>query len=306
MERQLTDKILMIRPANFGFNPETAEDNAFQSIEGSEQIEDIKEKAIKEFDHFVKVLEDEGVTVEVIEDTQDPVKYDSVFPNNWISFHQQGWIITYPMFSSIRRQERREDIVDLFTEKYGFNKRYSFEHYEEDNIFLEGTGSLVLDRKNKIAYASVSVRTDVTLLDKWSVLTGYSTVIFHGRDREDYPIYHTNVLMAMGDDFVVICMDSIKNEEERQELLATFNRTHKEVIMIDFSQMESFAGNMLQLDTASGSIMVMSSQAYQSLNEDQVDKISNYSRIVHADISCIEKYGGGSVRCMMAELFTPE
>jgi hypothetical protein len=305
MERQLTDTIMMIRPVNFGYNHETAQDNAFQSIEGAERVEEIIEKARDEFDRFVNVLIKEGVRVHVIEDTEEPVKNDAVFPNNWISFHENGWVITYPMYSEMRRFERREDIVEDMMDHFKFTRRYSFEHYEEDGLFLEGTGSLVLDRAHKIAYASISVRTDVTVLDKWAVLTGFRTQIFHGTDRNDQPIYHTNVLMAMGDEFVVICMDTIKDEEQRKSIVDSFARTGKEVIQISYDQMESYAGNMLQLNTPGGNIMVMSTQAYDSLDSDQIDKISEYSKIVHSDIPIIEKYGGGSVRCMMAEVFYP-
>ncbi len=303
MERQLTDTIMMIRPANFGFNPQTAEDNAFQSSEGAENIVKIKKEAIKEFDTFVEVLRKEGIRVHVIEDTNKPLKNDSVFPNNWISFHENGWIITYPMYSAMRRIERREDIIDDMMEHFNFNRRYSFEHYEEGNLFLEGTGSLVLDRSHKIAYACVSNRTDVTILDKWAVLTGFRTEIFHGTDRNGVPIYHTNVLMAMGEDFVVICLDAIKDENQKKSITKSFLRTEKEIIEINYDQMESYAGNMLQLNSPAGKIMVMSTQAYNSLNESQKDKISSYSKIIHSDIPLIEKYGGGSVRCMMAEVF---
>ncbi|NNF35078.1 MAG: amidinotransferase [Saprospiraceae bacterium] len=305
MERQLTDTIMMIRPSNFGYNQETAEDNAFQSNDGAESVEEIVEIAKDEFDRFVDTLLNEGVRVHVIEDTPVPVKNDSVFPNNWISFHENGWVITYPMFSEMRRLERREDIVEDMMAHFQFNRRYSFEHYEENELFLEGTGSLVLDRTHKIAYASLSVRTDVTILDKWAVLTGYRTQIFHGTDKTDQPIYHTNVLMAMGDEFVVICLDTIKDDEERNNIMDSFARTGKEVIHISYDQMEAYAGNMLQLNTPGGSIIVMSTQAYNSLTDDQIIKISQYSKIVHSNIPVIEKYGGGSVRCMMAEVFYP-
>lgn len=305
MERQLTDTVMMIRPAHFGFNHETAQDNAFQSSDGAEMIEDIVHAAKNEFDQFVEVLKKEDIKVHIIDDTVEPVKNDAVFPNNWISFHERGWIITYPMYSEMRRLERREDIVEEMMDHYQFTRRYSFEHYEEDNLFLEGTGSLVLDRTHRIAYASVSERTDVKILDKWAVLTGYRTLIFHSTDRNNQPIYHTNVLMAIGKNFVVICMDSIKDEEEQIKILDSCAGTGKEVIHISYDQMEAYAGNMLQLNTPDGSIMVMSTQAYHSLKPDQINKISNYSKIVHSDIPVIEKYGGGSVRCMMAEVFYP-
>ena len=209
------------------------------------------------------------------------------------------------MFSKNRRHERREDIVDSMMEGFGFDKRYSFEYYEEDNLFLEGTGSLVLDRVNKIAYASLSVRTDISLLDKWAILTGYRTCIFHGTDRNGDAIYHTNVLMAMGKDFVVICLDTIKDSDQKKELKKYFDKTGKEIINISYDQMEAFAGNMLQLYGHQTDYIVMSEQAFNSLSDKQLATLQKYNQILYSDISTIEKYGGGSVRCMMTEVFEP-
>lgn len=306
MKQQITDTIMMVRPKYFGYNTETAVDNAFQSSEGAEKSDEIKSKAVAEFDAFVDKLRDKGINVVVIEDLDEPITHDAIFPNNWISFHDDGWIITYPMFSKMRRKERREDIVEGMMKKFGFERRFSFEHYEEEGSYLEGTGSLVLDRINRIAYASISVRTDVTVLDKWAVLCNYRTCIFQATDREGNPIYHTNVLMAMGVDFVVICMDAIKDYDQRSELGELFKKTGKEIITITLEQMESFAGNMLQIKGGSNDYLVMSTQAFDSLSVDQVDQFQKHSSIIHSDISTIEKYGGGSVRCMMAEIFYPK
>ena len=303
--RQITDTLMMIRPLHFGYNEETAANNAFQSDDSEMTVEQISEKAIAEFDVFVNKLRNAGVTVEVIEDSAHPPKPDSVFPNNWISFHQSGGIITYPMFSKIRREERREDIVDLMTEKYRFTRRFSFEYYEEDEMYLEGTGSLVLDRVNKIAYACHSVRTEARILDKWAILNGYDTVLFHANDREGNPIYHTNVMMAMGKDYVVVCSESISKDDEKKELINSFKNSNKQIIDITYNQLESFAGNMLLVRGRDADIIVMSSQAYNSLEQHQIDILELSSTILHSDISTIEKFGGGSVRCMMAEVFVP-
>ena len=306
MERQqITDTLMMIRPLHFGYNEETATNNAFQSDDSEMTVDEISEKAIEEFDDFVNKLRNAGVKVEVIEDTADPLKPDSVFPNNWISFHQSGGIITYPMFSKIRREERREDIVDLMTEKYSFTRRFSFEYYEEDEMYLEGTGSLVLDRVNKIAYACHSVRTEARILDKWAILNGYDTVLFHANDREGNPIYHTNVMMAMGKDYVVVCSESISKDDEKKEVINSFKNSNKQIIDITYNQLESFAGNMLLVRGRDADIIVMSSQAYNSLEQHQIDILELSSTILHSDISTIEKFGGGSVRCMMAEVFVP-
>ncbi len=306
MKSQITDTIMMIRPKHFGFNEETAANNTFQTIDFTRPAAEISKLAIKEFDDMVSMLRDAGVKVEVIEDEDLPVKPDSVFPNNWISFHQDGKVITYPMFSKVRRLERREDIVENLAKKYNLERRYSFEYYEEEGLYLEGTGSMVLDRPNSIVYACRSARTDVHILDKWSILNDYRAIIFDAEDRNGVPIYHTNVLMALGENFVVICMEAIKGESDRKKLIQLFNQTKKEMIEISFDQMEKFAGNMLQVKGKDGSYLVMSTQAYQSLSEDQISRLAAKTRILHSDIKTIETFGGGSVRCMMAEVFHPK
>ncbi len=293
----------MIRPKHFGFNEETAKNNTFQSRETSFSSEEISERALQEFDQFVHALREVGVKVEVIEDTDIPIKPDAVFPNNWISFHQDGKVITYPMFSKIRREERREDIIEMLSKKYKLPRRYSFEYYEEEGFFLEGTGSMILDRPHSIAYACRSVRTDVHLLDKWAILNDYVAVIFDAVDRNNVPIYHTNVMMALGENFVVICMESVKDKGDQQKLISTFNKTGKDIIEISFDQMEKFAGNMLQVKGRDKSYLVMSKQAFQALDEEQITKIKTHTEVLFTDISTIETFGGGSVRCMMAELY---
>ena len=296
----------MIRPRHFGYNTETAENNTFQTDDGSLTESEIESKAKEEFDGLVEVLRTNGVHVDVYEDLDDPVTPDAVFPNNWFSTHEDGALITYPMFSSLRRNERRKEIIDDIGSKYQLARRYAFEQYEKQDLFLEGTGSMVLDRQNKIAYACLSSRTDIQLLDKFCVLRGYSHVVFEAIS-DDVQIYHTNVVMALGTGFVVICLDCIPSEVHRAELTASFNRTGKEIIAITVEQMNAFAGNMLILDTALGtSVCVMSQQALESLDQNQVDRISQHCKILSSPIYTIETYGGGSARCMIAENFLPK
>lgn len=303
----LTNNIMMIRPANFGYNAETALNNAFQTKDADGNSTVTREKAQKEFDSFVKELVNVGVNVKVIEDTDAPVKPDAIFPNNWISFHDDGTIITYPMFAVNRRIERREDIIEAMELDFVVNKRYTFESYESDHKFLEGTGSMIFDRKHQIVYACLSQRTNIELLDKFAVLMGCRVIHFHAVDQSGNNIYHTNVMMALGADFVVICLESIKDESEKAELLSEFKRTNKRVIDISYFQMENFAGNMLEiLGKDRKRYTIMSKSAYKSLNPNQIDDINNTSNVLPIDISTIEHYGGGSVRCMMAEIFLPK
>ncbi len=294
----------MIRPANFGFNDQTAGNNAFQSDDKDESSADIAKKARAEFDQMVKTLRSNGINIIVAEDTVSPKKPDAIFPNNWISFHVNGAVITYPMFAPNRRIERREDIIEDLDKTFKVDRRYTFEHYEEDEMFLEGTGSMLFDRDNKIVYACLSQRTDARLIDKFCVLVEYERQVFHSVDRNGMPIYHTNVMMALGEDFVVLCKESIKNPDELKELEEMLSRTGKEIVDITYDQMEAFAGNMLQVRNETGqTFLVMSQAAYDSLTVGQIETLSNKTQLLPIDISTIEYYGGGSVRCMMAEVF---
>jgi len=303
---QTTSQILMIRPANFGFNAQTAENNAFQSNSKSESSEDIAAKARAEFDNMVEQLRSKGIHINVVEDTNEPTKPDAIFPNNWISFHEDGAVITYPMYAPNRRIERREEIIKDLGEKFNLGRRYTFEHYEGDDMFLEGTGSMLFDRERNIVYACLSQRTDPQLLDKFCVLTNSRKVAFHSVDRQGDPIYHTNVMMALGEDFAVLCTASIQREEELTALLSTLEDTEKEVVDITYNQMEQFAGNMLQVRNDIGeTFLVLSQAAYDSLDEGQIETLSAKTSLLPIDISTIEYYGGGSVRCMMAEVFLP-
>lgn len=302
--KQITDTILMVRPARFGFNEQTAESNAFQNNDGRLSPEQIMTQARAEFDGFVEKLRAAGVEVIVAEDTPTPVKPDAVFPNNWVSFHEDGLVALYPMNTPNRRIERREDIIAQVAQQYEVKERWDLSHHELDGRFLEGTGSLLLDRPNKIAYACLGPRTDEGLLDEYCARLGYQKAAFHSVDGNGLDIYHTNVVMALGEDFVVICMDTVKNLRERALLLDLFEETGKAVIEISLDQMNHFAGNMLQVKSKMGpTYLVMSEQAYQSLTEDQIETLEEYTNLLPVPLYTIETYGGGSARCMMAEVF---
>jgi hypothetical protein len=306
ISEQTSSHILMLRPANFGFNPETAESNAFQSQDQSMNPEEIRKRAVEEFDTFVNMLRGKFIHVHVYEDTEIPVKPDAIFPNNWVTFHEDGSVITYPMEAKTRRLERREDILLDLASKFDLICRYYLEPVENENRYLEGTGSMVFDRINKIVYACRSSRTDLSVLKKFAAITGYSTVSFSAVDKRNHPVYHTNVMMAIGDEFVVVCLESVSIAEERTFLNDLFSKTGKEVIEITLDQMDSFAGNMLQVKNDEGQqFLIMSEQAYNSLRADQVDQIKQFSQIISPPLYTIEKYGGGSARCMMAEIFLP-
>ena len=307
MAQQTTSNILMVRPSNFGFNEETAANNSFQSKEVSLTNEEVKIKAIEEFDNFVAKMRGEGINIEVVEDTDDPIKTDAVFPNNWVTFHKNGNVITYPMFSVARRSERREDILEKLKENFEITEIVRLEKFESDNRFLEGTGSMILDRANKIAYACTSPRTEEGLLDVFCELNDYQKAAFQSVDANDEDIYHTNVMMALGEDFVVICMETIKDQYQKEMLLNHFKNTNKAVIHISFEQILSFAGNMLQVRNETGeTYLVMSQQAFESLTEEQIKKIKMRTNILYSPIKTIETLGGGSARCMMAEVFLPK
>jgi hypothetical protein len=303
---QLTSNIMMVRPAHFGYNVETAENNAFQINDKSLNPTEIEQKAIAEFDTFVKKLRAVGVNVIVFQDTDKPIKSDAVFPNNWISFHRNGNVITYPIFSPIRRQERRFELIESLSETFEVAHHIQLESWENVGQYLEGTGSMVVDREHQIAYGCLSIRTDQILFDEFCSVMECEQVTFHSFDKDGLEVYHTNVMMAMGDKFVVICMESVPIKADKERLLATFKKTNKTIIEISLDQMYAFAGNMLQVKNTNGdTFLVMSSQAFNSLNEAQIQKINQFTQILHSDLTTIETYGGGSARCMMAEVFLP-
>lgn len=305
---QTTDTVLMIEPIAFGYNAETAENNYFQV---EQKGADIQSKALAEFKIFVEKLKSKGINVITIKDTIDPHTPDSIFPNNWVSFHKDGKVVLYPMFASNRRVERREDIIETI-------KNQGFEVAEIDDWslpeiqghFLEGTGSMIFDHDNKIAYGSVSLRLDENLFREFCSKYDFTPVVFHSFQtvgEERLPIYHTNVMMCVADQFVVICLDCIDDETERTHVAETIKSSGKEIIEISEAQMQQFAGNMLQVQNQAGEkFLVMSQTAYQSLNENQISNIEKYCEIIHSDLNTIEVNGGGSARCMLAEVFLPK
>ena len=293
--------ILMIQPISFGFNEETASNNYFQQ---KKNIDDAQSKALGEFNAFVDVLRAHQIDVTVIQDTPEPQTPDSIFPNNWISFHEGGKIVLYPMFAKNRRKERKKSVIDLVSKKFNIHDQIDLTHFENVGRYMEGTGSMVLDRNNKIAYACISERTDPEILNAFCNEFGYTPFLFNATDRNDKLIYHTNVMMCMADNYVVVCMDSVKNENEKKLLKESFVKTHKEVVEIDFDQMDHFCGNMLQINSINGEkFLVMSSQAYNHLIQEQIKTLTAFNPIIHSPINTIETLGGGSARCMMAEVF---
>jgi hypothetical protein len=302
--QQTTNHILMVRPANFGFNEETAESNAFQTNDTSKTATQIKTEAVAEFDAFVAQLRSVGVNVIVAEDSVVPAKADAIFPNNWVSFHHDGTVITYPMYAPVRRLERQESILELIDSQFITTNRVHLEESEAENLFLEGTGSMIFDRPNKIVYACISPRTDEDILDRFCEATDFEKVVFTSTDGAGKQIYHTNVMMALGETFCVICLDTIEDETERAEVIQSLADTDKEIIEITMEQVLNFAGNMLQVRGENDEhYLVMSQQAYDSLEPEQIELLEEHTNILAVPIETIETYGGGSVRCMMAEVF---
>ena len=296
----------MVRPLHFGFDKETAANNAFQVDDKSLSKEEIENLARQEFDQFVEKLRSVGIEIIVIEDTDQPKKPDAVFPNNWFSTHEDGTLITYPLCPPNRRNERRVDIIDQLAEKFHITKHVRFEYLEKKNQFLEGTGSMIIDRPHQLVYACRSARTHEVALDHFSQIVGCDTLLFDASDHRNIPIYHTNVMMALGEDFVIIVLDAVKSDLEKAQLLDSFAKTNKTVIELNMDQMLAFAGNMLQVRNKAGErYLAMSSQAFESLRPDQISLINQFTKIVHSPIPTLEKYGGGSARCMMAEIFLP-
>ncbi|MFX0555293.1 citrulline utilization hydrolase CtlX [Maribacter sp. CXY002] len=307
---QITNTIVMIRPVSFRMNEQTAVNNYFmEDLDVQNQV--INKKAQEEFDTFVTALKAKGVNVIVVEDTLEPDTPDSIFPNNWISFHENGTVGIYPMFAENRRLERREDILDIL-EQQGFqiNSVMDYTSAEEEGVFLEGTGVIILDRAHNKAYCALSDRADEDLFIEFCEDFDMFPVIFTANQTVDgkrMPIYHTNVMMALAEHFAIICLDTIDDKKERKIVMDHLRNDGKEIITISEAQMHSFAGNMLQVLGANDKkYLVMSSAAYQSLNEGQLAKIKSYCDIIHSPLDTIEACGGGSARCMMAEVFLPK
>jgi hypothetical protein len=308
---QTTNSIVMIRPVAFRMNEQTVVNNHYQKVIEGLLPATINAKAQAEFDAFVEKLRAVGINVIVIDDTVEPDTPDSVFPNNWISFHENGDIALYPMFAENRRLERREDIFDILEEKgFQINDIMDYTSAEEDGIFLEGTGNIILDRENEMAYCALSPRADEELFIEFCEDFEYNPVIFEAYQTvngERKHIYHTNVMMCIAETFAVICADCIDDKAERKMVLQKLKESGKEIILITEDQVNNFAGNMLQVRGANDErFLVMSNAAFNVLTKDQITKIEKHCKILHASLDIIEACGGGSARCMMAEVFLPK
>jgi hypothetical protein len=308
--KQTTNSILMIRPVAFRMNEQTAVNNYYQKVLDGLLPETVNAKAQAEFDAFVSKLRKAGVNVTVVEDTIEPNTPDSIFPNNWISFHENGDVVLYPMFAENRRAERREDILDILEDDgFQINEIMDYTLAEEDNVFLEGTGSLLLDRENGKAYCALSPRADEELMIEFCEDFEYTPVIFEAFQTvngERKLIYHTNVMMCLGDTFAVICADCIDDKKERKMVLDSLRGDDKEIILITEEQVNNFAGNMLEVKGKNDErFLVMSESAYKSLTKKQISQLEAHVSIIHSSLDTIEACGGGSARCMMAEIFLP-
>tara|TARA_R110000850_G_scaffold16697_1_gene51736 strand:- start:78187 stop:79122 length:936 start_codon:yes stop_codon:yes gene_type:complete len=309
--QQATNTILMVRPAAFRLNEETAVNNYYQSTSDTLKLKDSNALAQEEFDALVTKLKEAGVNVVVFHDDGSQDTPDSLFPNNWVSFHENGDMALYPMFAVNRRRERRGEVIGTLEEQgFKIQNVVDYTAAEDEELFLEGTGSLVLDRVNRKAYCALSPRAEEELLIEFCEDFEYTPVIFTAYQTvkgKRLPIYHTNVMMCVAKDFAVVCLDCIDDTKERKNVLNHLKEDKKEVISITEAQVEQFAGNMLEVINAEGaSITVMSQSAYSSLNKQQIAAIEKHSTILSSDISTIETLGGGSARCMMAEVFLPK
>lgn len=298
---QNTSHLLMIRPAHFGYNAQTAVNNSFQ-IKADQA--GVPEKGLREFDALVGKLRAHEIEVTVMEDSPEPNTPDAIFPNNWISFHDAGTLCLYPMYAPNRRLERKPAMLESISRIFPVKNRIDLTHYENKNQFLEGTGSMVLDRDHRIAYAGISPRTDLIVLEDFCKQLNYQSCVFHAFDGQGKPIYHTNVMMCVADRFVVICLEAIWDAAENKLVLQTIVASGKEIIPITLGQMNHFAGNMLQVENAKEEkFLVMSSAAFKALTQDQIKKLSSFNRIIHSPLHAIESNGGGSARCMIAEVY---
>jgi hypothetical protein len=309
--KQTTNSILMIRPVAFRMNEQTAVNNYYQKVIENLLPASVNAKAQEEFDAFVSKLRKVGVNVIVVDDTLEPNTPDSIFPNNWISFHENGDVVLYPMFADNRRLERREDILDILEDEgFVINEIMDYSSAEEDGFYLEGTGSIVLDRENDKAYCALSPRADEELFIEFCEDFEYTPVLFEafqtvGAERK--LIYHTNVMMSIGETFAIICAESIDDKKERKMVLDSLRGDEKEIILITEQQVNNFAGNMLEVKGYDDKrYLVMSTSAYNSLTKKQIAQIEEHVTILSSSLDTIEACGGGSARCMMAEIFLPK
>lgn len=304
---QAARTVFLVRPARFGFNAETAASNHYQQAPAAPVAATAAEQARQEFEAAVAALRRRGVRVLVFDDTAEPAKPDAVFPNNWLTLHADGRAVLYPMCAPSRRAERRPDIVAALAREFALREVLDFSAHEADNRFLEGTGSIVFDHARRVAYAALSPRTDAALLAEVAGQLGYRPVAFHATDAQGQAIYHTNVMMCLGPGFAVICLDSLTDAHERAAVQASLAEAGREVIAISQAQVARFAGNMLALQPATGRpVLAMSQSAYEALTPAQREQLEAYCELLPLAIPTIEALGGGSVRCMLAEVWLPE
>ena len=305
--KQITNNIMMIEPVSFNYNTETAINNYYQINNTALSKEEIQQKALKEFKEFVSLLRSKNINVIVFKDTENPKTPDSIFPNNWVSFHIDGEIVLYPMYAKNRRLERRNDIIQKLRDDFIVKKINDFSYYENQELYLEGTGSMILDRENKICYAAISDRTNKNIVNDFCNQLNFKPILFTSNQDvrgKRLAIYHTNVMMCITTNFAIVCLDAIDCNEEKDRVIDILNETKKEIISISEEQTNKFAGNMLEVK-GDKKYLVMSKSAYSCLTENQIKKINKYCEILYSDLSTIEDYGGGSARCMMAEIFLP-
>ena len=301
---QITNTLLMIRPAAFGANEETAATNFFQSTGTKTDPRSIQQSALNEFDKMVELLRQHDINVLVIDDTPAPVKPSAIFPNNWFSTSPEGIVSVFPLYAANRRPEKRDDILKMLAEKFVVKDLQDWSEFEVEGKFLEGTGSMVVDHENKVIYTCYSPRTDISMLEKFANANKYRAIIFLAIDKNGQPVYHTNVMMTLGDDFAILCEESIEEEWELIAVKQLLESSGHEVIRITKDQMHSFAGNMLQVKNSKGEkFLLMSQTAFDSLNEEQKEELAARSKLLPIPIPVIEKTEGGSVRCMIAEIF---
>jgi len=300
---QSTNTVLMVRPYHFGYNEETAENNAFMQPAQRLTEREIEVRARQEFENLVAALRDAGVQVIVVADSANPVKPDAVFPNNWFSTHADNSVFTYPMYAPTRRAERDNPVLQTLAEGYQIDRTIELQYAESAEQYLEGTGSMVLDRVNKICYVCESERSDLELAARWCEIMAYRLVEFAATDRDGLPVYHTNVIMAIGSKEVVVCFESIA-KTDRKRVRSELTTGGHSIIDISFEQVLGFSGNMLEvLDGKGVARWAMSSQAFKALSSVQQEQLSTRGAIIHSDIEAIEQLGGGSARCMIAEIF---
>lgn len=305
MNAQVTSQLLMVRPANFSSNKETIETNKFQNDLTADLKENTQNQALREFDKMVKLLRDHGISVIDIDDIKELENTDAVFPNNWVSFHQDNTVVLYPMMARSRRSEKRYDILEYLTKYQSFkiDRIIDMSYLEEENLFLEGTGSMIFDRVNKTVFACKSSRTSLEALEIFCKDMGYNPIVFDAI-IDNYPIYHTNVMMSLGKKTAFLCSESIKDKADNLLIKNYFKDLEKNIIEISPEQMNNFAGNVLEVENGKGeSHIIMSDSAYKALDHKQLDSISSVANIIAIPLPTIERYGGGSARCMIAEIF---